>query len=137
MKFETNVKVRFCETDALGHLNNVSYFIYLEEARVEFFKALNPDMTIENWNIILASTSCDFIKQVYFDEILSIETSVEKIGTSSFHIVHEVFNPAKEVVARGRAAVVHFDFHSQTTEPLPDFMKERLNKYYQEKISSN
>jgi acyl-CoA thioester hydrolase len=134
MKFETNVKVRFCETDALGHLNNVSYFIYLEEARVDFFKLLNPEMRIENWNIILASTSCDFIKQAYFDQILTIETAVEKIGTSSFNIVHEVFNPAKEVVARGRAVVVHFDFNTQSSKPLSESMKERLNLYYHEKI---
>lgn len=36
--YETQVKVRFCETDALGHINNTSYFIYLEEARIAFLK---------------------------------------------------------------------------------------------------
>lgn len=36
MAYETAVKVRFCETDALGHISNISYFIYLEEARTDF-----------------------------------------------------------------------------------------------------
>lgn len=38
--YETQVKVRFCETDALGHINNTSYFIYLEEARIAFFEEM-------------------------------------------------------------------------------------------------
>ena len=37
---ELEVNVRFSETDALGHINNTSYFIYLEEARMKFFEAL-------------------------------------------------------------------------------------------------
>jgi len=28
---EIQVNVRFSETDALGHINNASYFVYLEE----------------------------------------------------------------------------------------------------------
>lgn len=35
---ELKVNVRFSETDALGHINNTSYFIYLEEARMKFLK---------------------------------------------------------------------------------------------------
>lgn len=34
------VKIRVSETDALGHVSNISYFIYLEEARVELFRNL-------------------------------------------------------------------------------------------------
>lgn len=30
---EIQVTIRLCETDALGHINNASYFVYLEEAR--------------------------------------------------------------------------------------------------------
>lgn len=33
----TEIRTRYCESDALGHINNVSYFIYFEQARVDFF----------------------------------------------------------------------------------------------------
>lgn len=38
--FYIPVKVRFCETDMFGHMNNGVAFTYFEEARIEFLKSL-------------------------------------------------------------------------------------------------
>lgn len=37
---EWEVTIRFCETDLLGHVNNSNYFIYMEDARVQFFQTV-------------------------------------------------------------------------------------------------
>src|SRR5699024_12819649 len=37
-QFYIPVKIRFSETDMFGHMNNVSPFIYFEEARIDFMK---------------------------------------------------------------------------------------------------
>lgn len=47
---EFRVNVRFSETDAFGPINNTSYFIYLEEARMKFFEALGLAMDAQPWN---------------------------------------------------------------------------------------
>ena len=80
---ELEVNVRFSETDALGHINNTSYFVYLEEARMKFFEALGLATNVESWNFLLASTKCDFIAQGYFNQLLTIRTSLTKVGTKS------------------------------------------------------
>ncbi len=49
---ELEVNVRFSETDALGHVNNTSYFVYLEEARLKFFEALG--LATNDFNFLLA-----------------------------------------------------------------------------------
>lgn len=87
---EIQVTVRFCETDALGHINNASYFVYLEEARIRFFESIGYNMDIKGWNFILASTKCDFVSQGYFNQILAIKTYVSKIGTKSFQLEHDI-----------------------------------------------
>ncbi|MDQ7863754.1 acyl-CoA thioesterase [Peribacillus frigoritolerans] len=71
----------FPKTDALGHINNTSYFVYLEEARMKFFEALGLATNVESWNFLLASTKCDFIAQGYFNQPLTIRTSLTKVGT--------------------------------------------------------
>jgi acyl-CoA thioester hydrolase len=38
--FSIPIKVRYCETDMTGHVNNVSYFIYFEQGRVEYLEHL-------------------------------------------------------------------------------------------------
>lgn len=78
---EAKMRVRFCETDAQGHVNNTSYFIYLEDTRVQFFEALGYTMTSGDWPFILARATCDFRGQAYFNNHLLIKTAVHKIGS--------------------------------------------------------
>ncbi|XJZ29079.1 acyl-CoA thioesterase [Bacillota bacterium Lsc_1132] len=127
---ELQVTVRFGETDALGHINNTSYFIYLEEARIRFFEALGYGMDARKWNFILASTKCDFIHQGYFNQLLNIKTFVSKIGTKSFQLEHEIVCAQTEtLVAKGNAIIVFFDFETQQSKPLPDLLKKELKKF--------
>ncbi|MCP3027953.1 thioesterase family protein [Halobacillus sp. A5] len=126
MKHETDTTVRFCETDAAGHVNNTSYFIYLEEARGRFFQS-----NLENYQtfgrFIIASTKCDFLSQAYFNQQLIISTWISKIGTKSFQFKHEI--KAKDTgvsIAEAEAAIVYFNYEEQKSEPIPEDVRKRL-----------
>lgn len=124
---EIKVKVRFGETDALGHINNTSFFIYLEEARIRFFEKLGYMMSPDKWNFILASTKCDFISQGYFNQELTINTFVSKIGTKSFQLEHEICcSETGDLIAKGVAVMVFFNFETQKSEPLPEDLRKGL-----------
>lgn len=124
---EIQIKVRFCETDALGHINNSSYFIYLEEARIRFFEKLGYDMTSKEWSFILASAKCDFLSQGYFNQTLIIKTYVSRIGSKSFTLEHEIScEETKEMIAKGNAVIVYFDFDEQQSALIPNSLREGL-----------
>lgn len=124
------VTVRFGETDALGHVNNASYFIYLEEARVRFFQELGFPMDTTNWNFILASTKCDFVGQAYFSQSLKIITTVSHIGNKSFTLHHEIVDSkTNQVIARGTATIVYFDFKEQKSTPIPESLRRHLEGF--------
>jgi acyl-CoA thioester hydrolase len=127
---EIQITVRFGETDALGHINNASYFVYLEEARIRFFEKLGYKMDAGNWNFILASTKCDFINQGYFNQALTLKTYVSKIGNKSFQLKHEITDSSTNgLIARANGIMVYFDFENQRSEPLPDRLRESLMYY--------
>ncbi len=131
MMHETFVRTRFCETDALGHINNTSYFIYLEEARIEFFDLLGANMETQRWQFILASTKCDFMAQGYFKQNLVIQTWVSRVGTKSFTLNHKIKDTQTgKVIALGEAIVVYFNFDTQQSEPVPTELKEQLLEYH-------
>ncbi|MCD5323217.1 MULTISPECIES: acyl-CoA thioesterase [Pontibacillus] len=122
------VIVRFCETDLLGHVNNSNYFVYFEDARIQFFY----DAAIFNndQNYVLASAKCDFIKQAYFRQVLVIETKITRIGNSSFTAQQEIYDDeTKELIARGETVIVSFNVETEKSHPLSNSIREKLAHY--------
>lgn len=133
MAHEQSVKVRFSETDALRHVSNISYFIYLEEARIEFLKVLGFNTKIENWNVIMVSVNCDFVKQAYFDQELTVISYIDRIGNSSFMMGHEIVDAKTgSLIAKGSAGAVHFNFETQKSELLPADIRKKLEQHQRE-----
>lgn len=132
MEHETYLTVRFGETDLLGHVNNASYFSYLEHARVDFFKALSSEdgYQYDKHQFILATIKCDFLAQTYFDQDLTIGTKVTRVGNSSFTLEQPMYDTKTgTVVAKGESVLVYFDFDEQTSKPLPEALRNKLDKY--------
>lgn len=130
MAHETTVKVRFSETDALGHISNISYFIYLEQARTDFFEELGQGTEVADWKIILISAHCDFLRQGYFGQRLKILTEVSRIGNSSFMLVHQIMDEKTgELIAKGEAGAVYFNFETQKSERLPAELRAKLEEH--------
>ncbi len=120
------IKVRFAETDMLGHVNNANYFIYMEEARVNFFKSLFPEKRL---SFVVASVKCDFIQQAFFDQWLRIQTKVVKIGSKSFELAHEITDKnTGELIAKGHSVAVHFNYETQKSEQIPSELRKKLEQ---------
>ena len=129
---DINVYVRFCETDAGGHVSNTSYVIYMEEARSKFFEAIGFTGNEKRGAIdfIVASTTCDFLVQAYAGQTLAIATKVERIGSKSFELAHEITNnKTGGLIASGRATIVCFDYQKQQTEKIPPVLREMLEGF--------
>lgn len=130
MKHISKITVRFGETDALGHINNSSYFIYLEEARIRFFESIGYNMNTKTWNFILASTKCDFVDQGYFNQLLKVTTNVSRIGNKSFQLDHDILDDQTgSLIAQANAIIVYFDFEKQQSEVIPELLKVELERH--------
>ncbi|WP_279401609.1 acyl-CoA thioesterase [Piscibacillus salipiscarius] len=67
-KFSSKIEIRFSETDMFGHMNNVSPFIYFEEARIKYFNHLNLFGHLaeeQNKVPVVGDLKCDYMKQVF------------------------------------------------------------------------
>ncbi|KAF6511619.1 hypothetical protein GS8_1195 [Geobacillus stearothermophilus] len=102
----------------------------MEEARTRLFDELSYGGRTDEWHFILASTKCDFIRQAFFGRRLRVETNVSRIGNKSFQCIHRIMEEETgRLIAIGEAAVVHFNFQTQTSEPLPDDLQTMLAEY--------
>jgi acyl-CoA thioester hydrolase len=124
MIYRTDIQVRFNDTDALGHLNNTSFALYAEQARVEFFRSLGMGRI----TLILAHISLDFRKQVKFGDKVYVETRVEKIGNTSVTLSQTIFSNG-DLATEVRSVVVLFDYDAQKPKSISDELRTRLEDY--------
>ncbi len=120
------VDVRFNDCDALGHVNNAVYFTYFEECRKEFFRIFNPSLDIHAWNLIVASTRCDFLQEAVYAQKLTVYGWIGKVGSSSFEVEHAMADEQGNWVARGKATLLGFDFANKKAVPLSAEIRDEL-----------
>jgi acyl-CoA thioester hydrolase len=112
-------RTRFGDTDAYGHINNVTIGHYIQEAVLHLLPGagrgtaeLFPD------EFLFVRNEVDFLAQVYHrPEPFPIQVWVESIGTSSFTLASEAH--ADGVAAfRARTTVVAYDRSANRSRPL-------------------
>ncbi|MCY0894566.1 MAG: thioesterase family protein [Acidibacillus sp.] len=127
--FTKQINVRFSECDGLGHVNNTTYYVYMEEARVDLFSLFIPTLDLNEWNLIVASTRCDYLRQVTFAETITVYTWLSRIGSSSMIIEHALQNADGLWVARGQAVMISYDYKDQQATPITADVREILSKH--------
>jgi acyl-CoA thioester hydrolase len=131
-RYSTTIRVRWGDCDAFGHVNNASYLSYFEEARIDYWKEIVPDVPFTGMAIVHASV--DFRGQAYPGDVLTICAAVTELRRTSFWAAYEV-SRGETVVATGRSAQVFFDYASQKPAPIPEAFRERIALY--EHIETN
>lgn len=98
--------VRWSDLDAYGHVNNVKFYDYVQEARVAIMTATLDWSAGVVWSVVRQDleylTPLDFRCEPY-----EVATSVAAVGNRSFTLVAEIRDPASGTVyARARTVAV-------------------------------
>ena len=97
------VQIRFADFDPLNHVNNVAYYTLMETARIEFMRAQAKSLF---GHMVIARSECDYLSEIRGGtRSVDITVSVEKIGSSSFVLLHEI-STGDVLHARGRTVQV-------------------------------
>ncbi|MEN2765644.1 acyl-CoA thioesterase [Ornithinibacillus xuwenensis] len=126
--FSIPIRIRFSETDMFGHVNNVSPFIYFEEARIEYLKSVGlfNDTTHLDGIPIVADLQCDYLKQLFFQDRLELYVKATHVGNSSFDIHYMGLNQHDEICITGRGRIVYINPSTGKPIALSDAIKEKL-----------
>jgi acyl-CoA thioester hydrolase len=128
--FIITVSPRFGDIDGLGHINNTVLAGWFELARNPLFRIFEPDLNLshETWPLIMAHTDYDFVDQLFFQYDVEIRTYIRRIGTKSFTVYHEARQEGRLCV-KGSAVIVHYDFITNETTPIPEPKKRLLEAH--------
>jgi acyl-CoA thioester hydrolase len=112
--------------DAYGHVNNVVFLRYLEEARIDLL--FRPEKGFKQ-AFVVARHEIDYKRQlVHRHKPVDIELWVSEIRAASFTLTYEVKDP-DQVYVRASTVVVPFDFQVQRPRRITSAEREFLEEY--------
>lgn len=123
------IPVRFNDCDAMGHVNNAVYFTYFEEGKREIFRWFTPGLVLTDFQVIVASTHCDYIREIHYGEEITVYTWISTISHSSFDVEHAICDANGDWHARGRVTMIGYDYKNKQVVPLSEHIKGILRQH--------
>ena len=117
------------ELDPNGHVNNIWYFRYVENARIALYQRIGKygHESTDGITIVVGSTSCRFKASLGFGDIVITGVRITAIEEDRFSTVYRIIRKADEViVAEAEATLVCYDMKSRTKAAIPGKLRTEL-----------
>jgi acyl-CoA thioester hydrolase len=75
---------------------------------------------------VLASTHCQFRKQLFYPGHVTVQSRIDQLKNTSFHLRHQILDDAREVVAESLDVLVMFDYRKNVKLTIPQDLRDRM-----------
>jgi len=117
---------RFSDLDQLGHVNNVVYGDYVQEARIRVNRRMRTE-GVEMPAQVVARQEIDYIHPLHLNpEPIVAEVWIASVGNSSYVQCQRIYDNDGTLAAKSRTVVVAFDPVAEKSRPLPAGFREYL-----------
>lgn len=126
--FRHSLRVRYAECDRQGVVFNAHYLAYLDTSMTELWRAALGGYQVmldRGVDMVVIETRLRFHAPAQFDDELTLEISISRIGNTSISSDHRVLR-GEDLVAEGELhhVLVHRDSLAKT--PVPDWLRDGL-----------
>ncbi len=120
---------RFSDLDPLGHVNNVAYHDYLQEARMGMIESVSEVVNADYALVVVSQEVRHRRPMLHSHKPVLIETSISDLGRSSYTIEYRILDDDGELAAEGTTTLAATD--PQTGRPirLPESLLEQLRPH--------
>jgi acyl-CoA thioester hydrolase len=119
-------RVRFSDTDAVGHVNNVAFTAYVESGRVAYAFELAARIGDTGLtSMVLRRLEVDYVGEAHYPADLRVGSRLLHVGTTSFVVGTGVF-VGNRCVATARSVLVVVG--PDGPAPIPDAARPALEE---------
>ncbi len=130
---ETQIRVRYSETDQMSYVYYGNYGQYYEVARVEAMRQLGlPYKMVEEKGFIMPVLSLyvKYIKPAFYDDLLTIKTSIKELPDTRIKYNYEIFNEQNLLINFGETIHVFVKRETKRPSPAPEWLLEKLLPFF-------
>jgi acyl-CoA thioester hydrolase len=126
--FVTSQRLRFCDTDGLGHVNNAVYAVMYEAGRAEMMQEAGLQSAQTSHAVVIARLELDFLREMNWPGEVRIETAIARIGTKSIHLRQRLLVDG-ELTSRAASILAIINTKTRRSVPIEPEWRERLGAW--------
>lgn len=123
--YEMTIPIRWGDMDAMNHVNNTTYFRYLETVRIDWMRSIGCQPDPKGEGPVIVNAFCNFYRQFEYPDEVLLKMYVSDPGRTTFEswaTMEKVAEPGV-VCAAGGATTIWVNFPQQKAVGLPDWIR--------------
>ncbi len=129
--FRHEIRVRYSECDVQGVVFNAHYLSYFDISMTELWRAAFGSykaMMDRGFDLVVAEAQIRFERPAVFDDQLTLEVAVEKLGNSSILTRHRLWR-GEESLTQGKLRHVFISLETMGKASIPDWARDALSRW--------
>ena len=132
---ETQIRVRYAETDQMSYVYYGNYAMYFEVGRVEAMRSIGfsyKELEDEGVMMPVLESHFRYLQPGKYDELLTIKTTIPTLPGARIRFEYEVFNEQKKLITEGWTVLTFLKKDSHRPTRPPQNLVALLKEYFQE-----
>ncbi|MDR1968533.1 MAG: acyl-CoA thioesterase [Burkholderiaceae bacterium] len=126
--YQTTFAIRWGDMDAMGHVNNASYFRYMESARIDWALSIGayPVAGAGEQGFLVVNAFCNFYRQLAYPCEVLLRMYASDPGRTTFEswVTMARREEPETICATGGATIIWVDYAQQKALALPDWLRQ-------------
>lgn len=131
---ETQIRVRYGETDQMGFLYYGNYALYYEVGRAEAIRMLGftyRELEEMGIHMPVVELNAQYFRPALYDDLVTVRTILKTLPDGpkiQFH--SELYNEKKELLNKGVTTLVFYDPKGKMKVTMHPELRQRLEPYF-------
>ena len=132
---ETQIRVRYGESDRMGYVYYGNYPLYYEVGRTEMLRNLGltyKDMEDSGIILPVISLNANYLAPAYYDDLLTLKTYLKELPSVRIRFEYEVYNERGEKLNFGDTTLVFTDAITRKPRRPPEYFLEKVMPFFRD-----
>ena len=132
---DTEIRVRYGETDKMGYVYYGYYSLYYEQARTEAIRSLGMSYkTIEDLGFIMPVTrmNAKYVLPAKYDDLLTVRTIIKELSKRKIDFRYEIYNQEDDLINIAETSLIFINNETRKMANMPKELYTNLKPHFKE-----
>jgi len=129
--WETPLRVRYAETDAMGIAHHSAYVVWLEAGRVDWMRSIGlsyADLERAGYSLPVVELRVRYVAPSRFDDELVVRTGLSELRSRSARFTYEIVTAEPHPRQVANATTQHICMRAGAVARMPDSLRAAVER---------